>query len=72
VGDSYRTAIFEGMCVFHRKGLCTIHGEAYYPSVCAGYPWTDGILGGPYQGDRQECPEFFVPETEEPDLDVGD
>jgi Fe-S-cluster containining protein len=38
--------------------LCTIHDSPLYPAVCRAYPWEDGILGGPYKGDRRECPEF--------------
>lgn len=61
-GGDYRTAYNNLGCVFKVGGLCSIHGEDYYPAVCRAYPWTDGILGGPYQGDRQECPEFVTKE----------
>ena len=56
--EGYRTAVKGDMCGFHLDGLCTIHTSPLYPAVCRAYPWEDGILGGPYQGDRQECPEF--------------
>jgi hypothetical protein len=36
-----------------------IHGEAYYPAVCRGFPWTDAETGGPYEFDRTICPEFL-------------
>lgn len=60
---SFRTALRKSTCVFHNaEGLCTLHHTPMYPVVCRAYPWEDGILGGPYTGDRQECPEFRKPE----------
>jgi Putative zinc- or iron-chelating domain len=56
---AYRTAVKDGTCVFHSGGLCAIHETPLYPKVCRAYPWEDGLLGGMYSGDRQECPEFW-------------
>jgi hypothetical protein len=54
----YRTNVKNGCCFFFLDGLCSIHSKSYYPKVCKSFPFEDGILGGPYQGDANECPEF--------------
>lgn len=57
--DPIRTRVVNGRCVFQARetGLCTIHAAAYYPAVCRGFPWSDG-LGGHYTGDLSICPEI--------------
>jgi hypothetical protein len=54
----WRTRIRNRRCVFLVDNRCTIHGEAYFPAVCRGFPWTDAETGGPYEYDRTICPEF--------------
>lgn len=57
VEDPVRTRVVAGKCYFLVEGLCRIHGEAYYPKTCAGFPWTDET-GAPYIYDQTICPEF--------------
>jgi hypothetical protein len=54
----WRTRVRGGYCVFLRDNRCLLHGKAYYPAVCRGFPWTDAETGGPYQYDQTICPEF--------------
>jgi hypothetical protein len=54
---SYRTAVTQDGCVFLAANACTLHDRLEYPATCRGYPWTDGLLGGPYLYEV-ECPEF--------------
>ena len=56
----WRTRVRNRRCVLFRDNHCVIHGEAYYPAVCRGFPWTDAETGGPYEFDRTICPEFVA------------
>ena len=54
----WRTRIKNGRCALFQNGGCVIHGESYYPAVCAGFPWIDAEHGGPYEFDLDICGEF--------------
>ena len=56
----WRTRVRNRRCVLMQDNRCLIHGEAYYPAVCRGFPWTDAETGGPYEFDRTICPEFVA------------
>ena len=56
-GD-WRTRVLKGRCVFLANNVCTIYDKSYYPEVCRGFPWLDAETGGPYEFDRDICPEF--------------
>jgi hypothetical protein len=47
-----------GRCVFLTNNVCSIYNKPYYPAVCRGFPWIDAETGGPYEFDREICPEF--------------
>jgi hypothetical protein len=53
-----RTRVKKGRCILFRDGGCAIHGKAYYPAVCRGFPWTDAETGGPYEFDVSICGEL--------------
>jgi len=57
VGEA-RTAMHGDRCVFLQSSGCSIHNEAFYPRVCAGFPWRDDLDRGPYEGDLTICPEL--------------
>jgi Fe-S-cluster containining protein len=54
----WRTRVVKGRCVFLRNNACSIYDQAYYPSVCRGFPFVDAETGGPYEYERGICPEF--------------
>lgn len=56
--SSWRTSVVNDKCFFLRDGLCSIHGQPYYPRTCRGFPYTDGETGGPYLYDQTICPDF--------------
>ena len=60
----WRTRVRNGRCVFLANNVCTIYNKPYYPAVCRGFPWIDAETGGPYEFDREICPEF----TKRPEL----
>ena len=55
--DEWRTRVRKGRCAMFRDGGCTIHDKPYYPTQCAGFPWTDGE-GERYLYDVTICGEF--------------
>ena len=55
----WRTRVRKGRCVFLTDNVCTIYNQPYYPAVCRGFPWLDAETGGPYEFDREICPEFI-------------
>lgn len=54
----WRTRIIKGRCAFLKKNACSIYDKPYYPAVCKGFPFVDAETGGPYEFDRDICPEF--------------
>ena len=48
----------KGRCVFLRNNACSIYNQPYYPVVCRGFPFVDAETGGPYEFEREICPEF--------------
>ncbi len=54
----WRTRVVKGRCVFLRDNTCSIYDRPYYPSVCRGFPFIDAETGGPYEFEREICPEF--------------
>lgn len=54
----WRTRVVKGRCAFLVDNACSIYGQAYYPAVCRGFPFIDAETGGPYEYDREICPEF--------------
>jgi hypothetical protein len=54
----WRTRVRNRRCVFLADNVCTIYNQPYYPAVCRGFPWLDAETGGPYEFDRDICPEF--------------
>lgn len=60
----WRTRIRKGRCVFLVDNACSIYNQPYYPAVCRGFPFVDAETGGPYEFDREICPEF----TRRPEL----
>ena len=54
----WRTRVVKGRCVFLRNNACTIYDRPYYPAVCRGFPFVDAETGGPYEYEREICPEF--------------
>ena len=54
----WRTRVSKGRCVFLADNACTIYDQPFYPAVCRGFPFIDAETGGPYEFDRQICPEF--------------
>ena len=53
----WRTRVRKNRCALYRDGGCSIHDQAYYPTQCQGFPWTDGE-GGRYTYDVTICGEF--------------
>lgn len=59
VDGEIRTRTGERGCVFlAAEGSCSLHDKPWYPAVCRGFPWRDGIDGGPYLHDVTICPEL--------------
>ena len=54
----WRTRVVKGRSVFLRHNACAIYDQPYYPAVCRGFPFVDAETGGPYQYEREICPEF--------------
>src|SRR5688572_27183002 len=54
----WRTRVKKKRCVFLRDGGCSIHDQPYYPSMCRGFPWTDGDTGARYEYDVTICGAF--------------
>ena len=54
----WRTRVSKGRCVLLVDNTCSIYGKPYYPEVCRGFPFIDAETGGPYQFERDICPEF--------------
>ena len=54
----WRTRVVKGRCVFLKNNACSIYNQPYYPAVCRGFPFVDAETGGPYEFDREICPEF--------------
>jgi hypothetical protein len=54
----WRTRVVQGRCVFLRDNACSIYDQPYYPAVCRGFPFVDAETGGPYEYEREICPEF--------------
>jgi len=54
----WRTRVVRGRCVFLRDNACSIYDQPYYPAVCRGFPFVDAETGGPYEYEREICPEF--------------
>jgi hypothetical protein len=54
----WRTRVVKGRCVFLRDNACSIYDQPYYPAVCGGFPFVDAETGGPYEFEREICPEF--------------
>jgi hypothetical protein len=55
----WRTRVRNRRCVLYRNGGCLIHDKPYYPTVCQGFPWTDGETGEPYEFDVTICGAFL-------------
>jgi hypothetical protein len=53
----WRTRVKKGRCALYKDGGCTIHDRPYYPTICGGFPWTDGE-GSRYEFDITICGEF--------------
>jgi hypothetical protein len=60
----WRTRVRNKRCVMFRDGGCSIHGKSYYPTLCGGFPWTDGETGARYEYDVTICGAF----VEHPEL----
>jgi len=60
----WRTRLVEDRCAFLENNVCSLYNKPYYPAVCRGFPWIDAETGGPYEYDRDICPEF----TRRPEL----
>jgi hypothetical protein len=54
----WRTRVRNKRCALFRDGGCTIHDRSYYPTMCQGFPWTDGDTGGRYEYDVMICGAF--------------
>lgn len=54
----WRTRVSKGRCVLLFNNTCSIYNKPYYPAVCRGFPFVDAESGGPYEFDREICPEF--------------
>lgn len=54
----WRTRVVKGRCIFLRDNACSIYNEPHYPAVCRGFPFVDAETGGPYEYEREICPEF--------------
>jgi Fe-S-cluster containining protein len=54
----WRTRVAKGRCAFLRNNSCSIYDQPYYPAVCRGFPFVDAESGGPYEFEREICPEF--------------
>ena len=54
----WRTRVVKGRCVFLHNNACSIYDQPYYPVVCRGFPFVDAETGGPYEFEREICPEF--------------
>jgi Fe-S-cluster containining protein len=54
----WRTRVVKGRCAFLRDNACSIYDQPYYPAVCRGFPFVDSETGGPYEYEREICPEF--------------
>jgi hypothetical protein len=51
----WRTRVRKKRCVLYRDGGCTIHDRSYYPAMCRGFPWVDGMTGKRYEYDTDIC-----------------
>jgi hypothetical protein len=60
----WRTRLRKGRCALLVNNTCSIYNQPYYPAVCRGFPFVDAETGGPYEFDREICPEF----TRRPEL----
>jgi hypothetical protein len=60
--SEWRTAVVDGACVFLKDNTCSIHDDAGYPSVCAGFPWL------PDDSEVDICPELLT--GRHPELDA--
>ena len=56
----WRTRVRQGRCALLVNNACSIYNKPYYPAVCRGFPFVDSESGGPYQFDREICPEFTL------------
>ena len=50
----WRTRVRNKRCVLYRNGGCSVHDQPFYPSLCRGFPWTNGD-GEPYEYDIDIC-----------------
>ncbi|NUN50778.1 MAG: YkgJ family cysteine cluster protein [Candidatus Brocadiae bacterium] len=56
--NEWRTRIRGGRCVFFQKNGCSLHDTPDYPTVCRGFPFTDGTGKYPYGDYADICPEM--------------
>lgn len=56
----WRTRVIKGRCALLVNNACSIYNQPYYPDVCRGFPFVDAESGGPYEFERDICPEFEV------------
>jgi len=54
----WRTRVRKGRCALLVDNACSIYNQPYYPAVCRGFPFIDAESGGPYEFEREICPEF--------------